>query len=144
MHIILPIALTTAALLGVLNVVLALGVGRVRVGDKVLIGDGGNDKLLSRIRAHGNLTEYAPATVILIALIELAVGSPTWLAVVASLFVIGRLFHVSGMAGWRLGRMIGILVTWAVLLGLALYALTLPFDTAPNGNGSPVETAPRA
>lgn len=144
MHIVLPIALITAALLGVLNVALALGVGRVRVSDKVLVGDGGNERLLQRIRAHGNLTEYAPSVVILIALLELAIGSPTWLAVVAGVFVLARVLHVVGMRGWRPGRMVGILVTWAILLGLALYALTLPLDIAPKGDGRQVETTPAA
>ena len=45
-------------------------VGQVRMSSKVSLGDGGDAKLLSRIRAHANFTDTAPFA--LIGLISLA------------------------------------------------------------------------
>src|SRR3546814_10949301 len=50
--IILPISLTLAACAALLNLWLALRVGRVRPRENVFIGDGGNDLLTRRMRAH--------------------------------------------------------------------------------------------
>src|SRR3546814_6042247 len=55
--IILPISLTIAAGAALLNLWLALRVGRVRTKEKVFIGDGGNDLLTRRMRAHSNFVE---------------------------------------------------------------------------------------
>src|SRR3546814_12733619 len=55
--IILPISLTIAAGAALLNLWLALRVGRVRTREKVFIGDGGNDLLTRRMRAHSNFVE---------------------------------------------------------------------------------------
>lgn len=54
----------TAAYLGILALlylVLGLQVSRLRRGNKVLFGDGGNIKLRSAIRAHGNFVELSPS-----------------------------------------------------------------------------------
>lgn len=128
--IILPVALAAASACALINLWLAIRVGSVRRAERVLIGDGGNARLIARMRAQANFVEYAPMVLILIALIELAVGTETWLWAVAGLFVVGRILHPFGMDGWRIGRMIGALLTLATLLGLALYAASIPFTGA--------------
>lgn len=125
--IILPVALATTAACAIINLWLAFRVGIMRRSEKISIGDGGNERLMARMRAQLNFTEYAPIVVILIALIELAVGTVEWLWAVAALFVIARILHPFGMDGWKPGRAIGILLTFAILAGLALYAASIPY-----------------
>ena len=94
---ILPITLTIAAAATLLNLWLAVRVGRVRVASKVMIGDGGVPELVSRMRAQANFVEYTPFFLILLGLVELAHGSTTWLWLVAIVFVVARVFHAFGM-----------------------------------------------
>lgn len=128
--IILPVALATTAACALINLWLAIRVGRVRQSEKISIGDGGNERLTARMRAQLNFAEYAPIVLILIALIELAVGTVAWLWVAAALFVIARILHPFGMDGWKPGRAIGIGLTFLILAGLALYAASIPYTGA--------------
>jgi uncharacterized protein len=123
----LPVALVTAGASALLNFWLGLRVSRLRISEKILVGDGGNLRLIARMRAQLNFAEYAPLVLILIALIELARGTQTWLWGVALVFIVGRVLHAFGMDGWRLGRMIGIAATMLVMLGLAAYAVFLGY-----------------
>lgn len=127
--IILPVTLAAAAACALINVWLAIRIGQVRRAEKVSIGDGGNPRLIARMRAQLNFVEYAPIVLILIGLIELAVGTETWLWAVAALFVVARILHAFGMDGWMPGRMIGISVTLLVTIGLAGYAAAIPYLT---------------
>jgi uncharacterized membrane protein YecN with MAPEG domain len=81
------------------------------------------------MRAHANFTEYTPMTLILFGLVELAVGASTWLWGAALLFVLARIAHGFGMDAekptvWRAG---GALLTWVVMVGLALAALYIAY-----------------
>jgi hypothetical protein len=127
--IMLPITLTIAGALALLNVWIAGRVGTLRRRHNILIGDGGNAALAARMRAHSNFVEYGPFFLILLGLIELARGSETWLWVAAIAFVIGRLVHVFGMDRPSPNplRTVGIGLTLVSLLGLAFYALALPY-----------------
>jgi uncharacterized membrane protein YecN with MAPEG domain len=127
--IILPITLTIAGAAALLNLWLGQRVGKMRVAHKVSIGDGGNEPLITRMRAQANYVEYTPFFLILLALVELAVGSHLWLWIVAIVYILGRIIHMFGMdkpPPSRL-RMIGIIVTMLCLLGLALYAIAIPY-----------------
>lgn len=127
----LPITLTIAAAAALLNVWLGLRVSLLRRQYKVSIGHGGKTPIAVRMRAHANFIEYTPFFLILLALIELAKGSQTWLWLVAILFVLGRLAHAFGMDRPPPNplRKIGTIVTWATLLGLAAYAIAIPYFT---------------
>lgn len=93
----LPITATAAAILGLLYVRLAFGIIGYRRKHRVSIGDGGDEQLQRRIRAHANLTEYAPIGLILLACLE-ANRAPWWLTLIlALLFCTGRLLHPAGM-----------------------------------------------
>lgn len=127
--IILPVSLATAAACALLNSWLTFRVGQVRRAEKILVGDGGSTRLTARMRAQLNFVEHAPFVLILIALIELAAGTETWLWAAAALFVAGRILHAFGMDGWFPGRMIGIVVTLLVTIGLAGYAAAIPYLT---------------
>lgn len=128
---ILPITLTIAGAAALLNIWLGYRVGQMRQAHKVSIGDGGAEPLTARMRAQSNFVEYTPLFLILLGLIELAIGSPLWLWVVAGVYILSRIVHAFGMDRpspdpLRL-RMIGIIVTFLVLLGLAVYAIALPY-----------------
>ena len=129
----LPITLTMAGAAALLNIWLGVRVSQLRLRHKVSVGDAGDERVIARMRAHANYVEYAPFFLILVGLIELARGSEQWLWWVSILFILGRLAHPFGMdrpAPSRL-RMAGIIVTWAVLIGLAAYALALPYLARP-------------
>jgi uncharacterized protein len=123
----LPVALVTAAAAALLNFWLGLRVSRLRISEKILVGDGGNVRLIARMRAQLNFAEYAPLVLILIALVELARGTQPWLWGVALVFIVGRVLHAFGMDGWRAGRIIGIATTMLTMLGLAGYAVYLGY-----------------
>ena len=137
---ILPIALSAAGAAAIINLWLAIRVGQVRTKEKVSIGDGGNENVIRRMRAHANFTEFTPFILILIALIELATGTSTWLWIISSLFLVGRLLHAFGMDGFMPGRMIGTIVTMLSLLGLGGYALYV----AHTSDGNVTEITPSA
>jgi len=125
----LPITLTIAGASALISIWLGLRVSQLRIRRKVSVGDGGDPLVLSRMRAHANFGEYTPIFLILLALVELAKGSQTWLWMAAILFVLARLAHPFGMDRPAPNplRMGGALLTWAVLIGLAGYAIALPY-----------------
>ena len=142
---ILPITLTIAGAAALINIWLMVRVGQVRSSEQVSVGDGGNEKVIRRMRAHSNFGESAPLVLILVAVIEFASlqnggQSPTWLWIVAGLFLLGRLAHGIGMDDGKFGkgRMIGTLITMLTLLGLALYAIAIPYLSFQD----PVVTSP--
>lgn len=145
---ILPITLVIAAAAGLINLWLAIRASMVRVKGKVLFGDGGNPRMLQRMRAHANFTEYAPAILILMALIEFARGSSLWLWAAGAVFIVVRLAHVIGMdrSDSNPFRMVGALGTWVVLLGLSIWALAIGYQTseAPTRPATMEVGAPKA
>ena len=138
--IILPISLTIAAGAALLNLWLALRVGRVRTREKVFIGDGGNDLLTRRMRAHSNFVENTAFVLILLALVELGFGSSMWLWAVGALYLVGRILHALGMDGMMWGRMVGTIVTMLTQLGLALTALAIVYLTPVSITATEIET----
>ena len=138
--IILPISLTIAAGAALLNLWLALRVGRVRTREKVFIGDGGHDLLTRRMRAHSNFVENTAFVLILLALVELGFGSSMLLWAVGALYLVGRILHALGMDGMMWGRMVGTIVTMLTQLGLALTALAIVYLTPVSITATEVET----
>lgn len=108
-------------LLGLLAFWIAIRVGKVRTEEKISIGDGGNQRMIRRMRGHANFVENTPLGLIILILSAL-VGAPVWLLhVLGALLFIGRLLHaVHFMAddapGWQ--RMYGtILTALSIMLG---------------------------
>lgn len=126
-NMLLPITLVAAGGAALINFWLATRIGSVRRAEKISVGDGGNMRLIARMRAQANFIEYGPLTVILIGLVELAQGPSVWLWAAMALFLIGRVLHAIGMDGnvLRQGRSIGTALTFLVMLGLGVYALVL-------------------
>ncbi|WP_428682848.1 MAPEG family protein [Sphingopyxis sp.] len=144
--IILPISLTIAAGAALLNLWLTMRVGRMRGQEKVSIGDGGSEPLIRRMRAHSNFVENTAFVLILLALVELGVGSSVWLWAVGALYLVGRILHAIGMDGAMWGRMAGTIITMLTQLGLAGFAIYVVYATPASFSSKVVETeviAPR-
>lgn len=121
----LPVTLTIAAGAALVNIWLMIRCGQARTKGGVSIGDGGNDFLIRRMRAHANFVESAPFVLVLLAALEATGGTNNWLWGLGILFIVGRLAHGLGMDGGPLGkgRMVGTLITFVTLIGLAGWAL---------------------
>ena len=120
---ILPVSLTAAAAAAFINLWLGIRIGQVRTSEKVFIGDGGNEKVIRRMRAQANFVEFTPFVLILIALLEVATGTSTWLWAVMSIYMLARIAHAFGMDGLPKARPIGISLTLLIMTGLAGYAV---------------------
>lgn len=129
----LPITALTAAALALLLVGLTVHAVRLRKSFGVPFGDGGHLPLRRAIRAHGNLIEYMPIGLTMIALLEGSGAPRAMLAPLAIVFVAGRMIHGFGVQreGERLGplRGVGIIVTLGVLTAMALWLAALALRT---------------
>jgi uncharacterized protein len=121
----LPITLTIAAGAALVNIWLMIRCGQARTKQGVSIGDGGNEIMTRRMRAHANFTESAPIVLILIGALEATGGTSNWLWYVGIIFIFGRLAHGLGMDGgtFAKGRLIGAVISMVTLIGLAVMAL---------------------
>jgi len=128
---ILPITLTIAGAAAILNVWLALRVGRLRRALKISIGDGGDERVTRRMRAHANFAENMPIALVLIGLIELATRGGLWLWATGIVFIIARILHAFGMdrPGANAFRGLGILLTLLVQLGLGIWAILIAYQS---------------
>lgn len=125
MSILLPVTLTAAASAAIINLWLAMRVGKLRMSQKVLHGDDGGGPLSRRMRAQLNFVENTGFVLVLIAAIELAGHGGLWLAIVAGLYMLARIAHGMGMDAdsENKARMIGTIVTMVTQLGLAVVAV---------------------
>ncbi len=130
--IVLPTTLSAAAAAALLNFWLSTRVAQVRRANQVPHGDGGVEALGRRMRAQMNFVEYTPFVLILCALIELAERGGLALTIVMAGYMLARVAHAFGMDGDGVprARMIGIGVTFLVLLGLAVWAALISAGVA--------------
>ncbi|MCB2048762.1 MAG: MAPEG family protein [Novosphingobium sp.] len=124
---ILQTTLSLAAAAAIITVWHMMRIGRLRMSEKVMHGDGGNAALLRRMRAQANFGENTPFVLILVAAIELTGKGGVWLAVVGALFMLGRVMHALGMdnAEPNMLRGIGTGIAMLTLLGLAVIAVLI-------------------
>lgn len=141
----LTISLTFAAGCALINLWLAMRCGSVRTKEKILHGDGGHILMGRRMRAHANFAEFTPIVLILFVLVEWAMGSSPWLWGVAAVYLVARVLHGIGMDAdkdaWP--RMVGILSTFLITLGLAGTAIYASYDLA-TAVAAPAEVGTRA
>ena len=140
---ILPITLTITGAAAILLIWLAGRVSRLRRQFKISLGDGGNEAMLRRIRAHANYAENMPIVLILLGLLELAGGDKRILWGAGIAFILARILHAFGMdrpSPSRL-RLIGMVASTLVLLGLAGWALSYAYR-APVDIGNEIEIGP--
>lgn len=114
-----------AGLTALLLIYTSVKVTLARVKHKINAGDGGNADLLSVIRTQGNLIEYAPMAIILMALLEVG-GTAHWLLhTLGIVFVVGRLIHASVNVTAKPGaaRGIGATLSWVMIVAGGVLAI---------------------
>jgi uncharacterized membrane protein YecN with MAPEG domain len=123
----MPVFFVCAGLIGILAALLSIYVGRVRTRKKILLGDGGDPEMIAAMRAHANLIEYAPLTLLLIYLASDFYGFwPT--AVVSVVFLLARILHAGGMLGMvPRGRFLGAAGTLIVLIAASIMIIVSGF-----------------
>ena len=116
------ISLLIASLHVLLYLVLTFRVVLHRNAYKVGVGTGGDAALTRKVRVHGNFAEYVPLTLLMLALLELAAVSTTWLWTFGIALLLARVLHAIGLggsAGYSFGRFAGAALTFVVLLAMA-------------------------
>lgn len=116
----------SAAILTLLIVGLATRVALYRKRHRIGVGDGGDPRLLRRIRAHGNAAEFVPLGLILLLVLELSLGASVWLGAAAAVFTVSRLLHAYGLSrsgGASLPRVLGASLSFLALVVLSLWLL---------------------
>jgi len=119
----LPTTLSLAAAAAIINLWLSIRCGTVRAKEHILYGDGGDELLVRRMRAHANFVENTPIMLILAGVIELAGKGGQWLPIIGGIYMLGRISHGIGMDGKVPARSIGATITMLTLLGLAIVAI---------------------
>ena len=112
-----------SSLLVIVYMLLSFNVIRLRLTRKVGIGSNGIKSIDQAIRAHGNFAEYVPLALIMLAALELSHFDQTWLHVFGASLLVSRVLHAIGLiksAGATLPRQIGALITFAVMLVMAI------------------------
>ncbi|MCO1333333.1 MAPEG family protein [Microbulbifer sp. OS29] len=111
-------------LCALLIIYLAARVVQFRRTKRVGIGTG-NDRFNEiRVRVHANAVEYTPIALLLLLAAELGGLSAIWLHTFGVLFVVSRALHAYGLTagkgGTHMGRFWGTLISWVVILVLAV------------------------
>ncbi|WP_439610155.1 MAPEG family protein [Reyranella sp.] len=120
----MPVFFVCAGLLGLLAVALALNIGLMRGRKRINLGDGGDAEMQAAVRAHGNLVEFAPLTLLIIYMASDFYSFRT-VASLSVVFLVARVLHAGGMLGLiPKGRLVGTLASLATL-GIASILLAI-------------------
>ena len=117
-----------AALIAILYVALSVKVILQRRSDKISVGDGGSKLMIKAIRTHSNCAEYAPITLLLIAMVELQGAGGLLVHVLGLLLLAGRLLHAYGFGRTPqivILRQAGMSLTFLAILVAAIANLIL-------------------
>ena len=125
----LEVTTFTAALCGLIYLLLSYRVSQTRMAEKISMGDGGNADLITRMRTQANFGEYVPIILILLGLIEAGTGYSVFLGIMAVALILTRILHAVGMGRSSPNpfRIAGTAGTWIVMLVLSLWGLILSF-----------------
>ncbi|WP_394205539.1 MAPEG family protein [Shewanella waksmanii] len=112
------------SLTAILVVVLAMRVVKLRRRHKIGIGTEDNRALALACRVHGNLIENAPFVLLLMVAAESQGLAPLWLHLAGISWIVARLLHAMGLTqgngGYHYGRFMGGLISWLLVLTLAV------------------------
>lgn len=110
-----------AAILALLVIWLIIKVVKARLANKVKLGDGGVQELISARSAHSNACETIPITLILLFGSEFNGAPVLLLHISAIVFIIARVLHAQGVLNDVLKiRKLGMQLTLVVMLMLAV------------------------
>ncbi len=126
----LPLSITGfyLSLLGILYIILAVRIIKLRYHFKTGLGDGGHAPLAQAIRVHGNFAEYTPIVMLLLASGELNGSHPVLLHVLGAFFFIGRTLHSVGITqsqGPTIFRTIGMMSSFIPIVILSIENIRL-------------------
>ncbi len=120
------ISALTAGSIGILMMVLMLRAGFGRVKYSQTIGEGDNNELIKRVRAHGNITENAPMFLIVLAALEMAGGNKDAILALGAAFVVARIIHALALSfstGATIPRGLGAMTSTFLILGTSVYLI---------------------
>lgn len=109
-----------------LLLVLGWRVIRFRQTKGVGIGDGGEAAFTRRIRAHANLTEWAPMALLALLVADLRGAGPIVVGAIGGALLVGRVMHaigLSGSAGPSSLRIVGMVLTLAAVAAASVCAV---------------------
>lgn len=115
----LSISATYAAALAFYFIAWSFHVSFTRARTGVRTGDGGNPTMLTAMRQHGNLAEFMPFALVMMAFGEARGLSPLWLHTSGMFLIAGRLIHPFGITnegGPIAARAIGQISTYLATL----------------------------
>lgn len=118
-----------AAILALAYVALSIHVVRYRYKHRLALGVAEDEGMQRAVRAHAQVAEYVPFSLLMIALYALCGGSALWVTVLGAALTIGRLAHMYSLlvAEPRTGRfrwrMFGMILTFTVLVAAAILLL---------------------
>jgi hypothetical protein len=125
-----PVTAFFAGLLALVFLALTVYVIVRRYHMKLSLGDGGDQDMVRRIRAHANFAEYVPLALILMALNELNGATQGYLALMGVTLTFGRMSHFYSLTmheakpqGRIIFRQIGMGCTLTVIGVMALSAI---------------------
>jgi uncharacterized membrane protein YecN with MAPEG domain len=113
-------------LFGLLLIFLSMRVSLVRRDARVSLGDGENEILRRRIRAHGNFAEFVPIALLLLALAEHTGMGALFIHIFGIVLLAARIAHAYGISQPQepfVFRMFGTIATLSVIGILALYCI---------------------
>ncbi|WP_295144792.1 MAPEG family protein [uncultured Reyranella sp.] len=120
----MPVFYVCAGLLGLLAAALTVHVGLMRGRKRINLGDGGDAEMQAAVRAHGNLMEFAPLTLLTIYMASDFYGFRMVAALSVALLV-ARVLHAGGMLGLvPKGRLMGTVAS-CIVLGIASILLAI-------------------
>lgn len=99
---------------------------KMRVG----LGDGDDEELRKRIRAHGNAVEYLPLGLLALLMLEIGGSGASTLHWCGGTFMFARVVHAIGLSrksGVSIGREIGMPLTWLVMLVMGWLFIAMHF-----------------
>ena len=120
------ITLLVASLHVLFYLLLSMRVMLHRKAHRIGVGTGGDEVMTRRVRVHANFAEYVPLALLMLALLELAGTAAAVVWTCGLVLLLARLAHAIGLggsAGYSAGRFGGTLLTFAVLLAMALLGL---------------------
>jgi uncharacterized membrane protein YecN with MAPEG domain len=113
-------------LFGILLIVLSLRVSFVRRNARVALGDGDNELLRRRIRAHSNFVEFVPIALLLLMLAEHTGLGSLFIHLFGIVLLAGRISHAYEISQTNevfIYRMVGTIATLTVIGLLSLYCI---------------------
>jgi uncharacterized membrane protein YecN with MAPEG domain len=108
-------------------VYLSYRVIKIRKAHSVSVGTAGDPALERAVRNHGNFIEYAPLTLLMLAMVEY-IGLAAWAVwVLGIMFVASRLIHFAGFRSKEapgVFRVVGMALTFTTLISLAVISVS--------------------